>query len=177
MNSIKIILVVLLATLLVTQATLADEIYEFKEFKTLEGEISITGTDPILEVLLITEEANYTISGKLTNELKRLTGAKIRVTGGIDEARFPNTKNDIKAIEYKLLELDYESWVVGEIKHPKEGYVLIGEDQIIYNLEGFSESKIEEKLDSTKSILIGEVEFLNKFEAEIDIEGYKIISD
>jgi len=175
MNRHMFLAAVLIVLLLPTVTSAPEHI----SYITVEGRISLQGSEPLIEPVLITkEEKVYSLSG-LVEELKRLSGARVRVTGGLNKSRLPRTEGDIKVETYKLLDPGLKtdvSWAMGKIREAKKEVVLIGEDQVIYTLKELSVSQ-KEKLIGTKAVLIGTLCFHGRFKADIKVDSYKILRE
>lgn len=148
-------------------------------FTTLEGKLIMSGSDPFVNVFIRTKKGKfYSLSGEYVNELKKLTGAAVRLTGLVTKAKVPGTRGDINLVDYKIIKPKKnikKDWVIGKIYHSENGYVLIDKKQIIYELKNINIIDIE-NLENTKLLLYGEIEYGEEnFEAEIDIEGYNVI--
>lgn len=151
----------------------------YKKFITLEGEVSSIGMHPENYPLITTDEGtSYTLTGDWNQELESLKNASVKITGGLIKPKHPDTAGNLVVINYNILNpgLDVEkSWAAGLIKYSRAGYVLVGVDQIIYYLENYDEQEMRNNLKDTKAILLGEVEFVDNFTADLAIEGYKVL--
>lgn len=72
----------------------------------LTGTVQVTGSTPFYQVTIETDSAAYRIHGELRDELERLQGARVSVTGGARD-------DGVAVTEYRLLEIGGFTPVVG----------------------------------------------------------------
>lgn len=80
---------------------------------TAEGEISVTGTAIDSRPVLQTADGALGLTGELTAELRRLSGARVRVEGERRSGRLPSESIDVSS--YTVLEVNGERPEVGTI--------------------------------------------------------------
>lgn len=178
MKNLGIILVLFLIIISVSTLASADE-NNNAFYTTLEGKLLMSGNEPFVNLLIkVNQSTTYSISGEYLRELKKLTGATTRITGLVKKSRVPGTSAEIEAIKYSIitpkdnLKLD---WAEGRIYISESGYVLIGDDQIVYNLINLEDVGLEVS-EKTKVVLFGEIDYYNDFYADFSIQGYNILS-
>ena len=90
----------------------------------LRGVLFLTGTEPAVIVVLRGDDgSSVTLTGALRDELRRLSGATVQVSGA-RHGEGPMARFDVDG--YDVLEIDGEKPVVG-ILHERNGQVSIGE--------------------------------------------------
>ena len=61
-------------------------------YTTLEGKLLMSGNEPFVNLLIKVNQCKaYSISGEYLSELKKLTGASIKITGLVQEPKVPGT--------------------------------------------------------------------------------------
>ena len=92
----------------------------------LRGVVFLTGTEPTVIVALLGDDASsVTLAGLLRDELRRLSGATVQLSG-IRQGEGPMARFDVEG--YEVLEIDGEKPVVG-ILHVRDGQFSIGEGE------------------------------------------------
>ncbi|MGP3778184.1 hypothetical protein ACTWKD_05050 [Halanaerobium saccharolyticum] len=174
-----IITILLLMVIIISTPVLANENNK-SFFATLEGKLLMSGNEPFTNLLIKVNRYNsYSISGEYLSELKKLSGATIRITGLVQKSKVPGTAEDIKVIEYTIVSPKNNlksNWSVGKIYSSESGYVLIGDDQIIYNLTNAEVLDLE-VYEHTKVLLFGDIDYYNDFYADFSIQGYNVLSE
>lgn len=90
---------------------------------TLEGTVRQVGSTPFARTVVEGDSASATVAGPLADEIARLTGARVRVTGSPAEGEFPGPT--LRVVSYELLSVDGEEPRVGMLRHePGAGYRL-----------------------------------------------------
>lgn len=149
-------------------------------FTTLEGKLLMTGNEPFVNLLIkVNQNKTYSISGEYISELKKLVGATVRITGLVKNSKTPGSSEDIKAIKYSIIspkENLKSDWAVGKIYSSESGLVLVGDDQIVYNLINIEVLDLK-VYDQTKILLFGEIDYYNDFYADFSIQGYNVLRE
>ncbi len=147
-------------------------------FTTLTGQVSMMGTSPLLKTILVTDQDKiFTLSGDLAREINKLQKGKVLVTGKVTNSFFPNTSGNIEVLDYSLISSGNEreeQWALGTIYSAGNSYVLIDEQQNIYEITNFKELDLG-KFDYAKLLLFGEIETYGDHYSKIRVEGYKVI--
>lgn len=177
MRIISIVLIIAISLCLISVNLVATE---NKYYATLKGKLRITGSEPFVKLMLISSaDEVYSLSGDLATELRKIPDSVVRVTGEVSESTLPRASGDINVKNYTLIDPGYNQqaeWALGKIHDSKEGFVLVGEDQIIYSLINASDLNLS-KYENSKILLIGDVEFHGDYCAEMKVEGYKILKE
>ncbi|MGH7574713.1 MAG: hypothetical protein ACREM1_06230 [Longimicrobiales bacterium] len=95
---------------------------------TVEGVIAVTGTTVDSRPVLQTAEGPLGVTGALTAELRRLSGARVRVDGERRAGRMPGESIDVAS--YMVLEVNGERPEVGTITLREGTPWLIGADTV-----------------------------------------------
>jgi hypothetical protein len=95
---------------------------------TAVGVIYLAGNDPS-PMLALRDDlgAGHRLAGPLSDELRRLSGARVRVSGRTDSTATPPW---IEAIEYEVLEIDGHRPRVGELRQGPQGLWLLTPDSM-----------------------------------------------
>jgi len=153
---------------------------EYKEFVTLEGKLSLSGSEPLVKIMFSPEgKGPYTVSGPYAEELKHLSGARVKITGGLENSKFPGTKGNIDVIDYELKDPGVSEeidWAWGLLQKTQKGMVLIGEDSVIYQLTNYQDLGFE-KINNAKVILMGQITKPENYQALIKVESYKVLKE
>lgn len=169
-------LVLLLGFLILTLPLSAAD---YLDYKTVEGTISLRGSEPFVELIIFTEDRDiYTLTGEKEGILKKLCGAEVRITGGLKGSRYSNSKGHIEVDYLTILDLGYDpevEWVYGRVEFTKRGYLLIGDDQVIYEIVNLDPGFIEERFLNSLVVLIGDIEKEEKFLGKIKVKGFKVL--
>lgn len=171
-----IFFIVLIMVSLFSPNIIGGEVYS--AYRTLEGEISLTGWEPFVEPILVTEDNDiYTISGEYREEIKKLSRMKVKVTGGVSSSYLPEVDGDIEAEIYSITGLDYGEdieWVVGLVRETEKDIVLLGKNQVVYKLKKLADDTAQ-KLIGSKVVLMGEINSKKDYQAEMDVDGYIVL--
>lgn len=90
---------------------------------TLEGTVRQVGSTPFTRTVVEGDSVSATVTGPLSEELSRLVGARVRVTGAPVEGDVPGRALRVDA--YELLSVDGAEPRVGILRHePGTGYRL-----------------------------------------------------
>mgnify|MGYP006293018519 CR=1 FL=1 len=148
-------------------------------YTTVEGKLFLSGAEPFVNLFLkVNQKTIYSLSGEDISELKNLSGATIRITGLVKDPRVPRSSGDLEVIKYFVIKPKdnlNSDWAIGRVFSSDSGYILIGQNQVIYKLNNFQDLDLE-KYVQAKMLLFGDIEYFNQFYAEVDIEGYNVIS-
>lgn len=149
-------------------------------YQTLEGRIGLRGSEPLVEpVLLVEDDEVYTLAGDCEKELKNLSGARVRVTGRLEETSRPDRDGALEVELYTITGLNYREgvdWAVGRVREAEEKLYLLTTGQVVYHISGLS-SQARKKLVDTKAVLAGEIEKTGEFTGEVKAESYLLIGE
>ncbi len=179
MKNITIKILLILMVISISTTVVADDNNK-SFFTTLEGKLLMSGNEPFVNLLIkVNKYKAYSISGEYYNELKKLSGATIRITGLVQKSKVPGTSGEVKTIRYSIIspkENLRSEWAVGKIYSSESGYVLVGDDQIVYNLTNIENIDLK-VYEQTKILLFGEIDYYNDFYADFNIQGYNLLSE
>lgn len=168
---VRILIFILLLMLFPWGFTAAED----PEIVTLEGKVSLKGSEPLVMAVLAREDSAHTLSGEM--DLKKLQGLEIRVQGLKGEPVLPGTHGNIEVFRYKVLSMGKEctiDWVVGVLKELGGEIFLLGDDWRVYRIMDLP-TEIIDRIKGKRVILKGEVENVDAFRAIMSIESYRVI--
>lgn len=89
---------------------------------TVTGTVQQVGSVPFLITVIRGEEDTAAVSGELEEEIVRLVGARVQVTGVRSEGSFPGPT--VEASAYRILSIDGEEPASGILRADGDGYFL-----------------------------------------------------
>ena len=149
------------------------------QYVTVPGKLSLTGSEPLVVPIIIAEEIAYSISGVQRKELMKLSGAEVKITGKLAKAVYPRTEGDIQVSSYRIIDPGlprHLDWAAGELQIDCEGLVIVGDDQIIYRLDGVEKLSLPEKPGS-RLLVAGNIKFREKYKAFMEVKSYKMLQE
>jgi len=155
-----------------------DAANEINYYTTITGEINSIGTGEVNKLVLIKDKKIYTLSGNLIKELKQLRNIKVRITGGVASANYPDTDGDIDVIKYNIVKPNNnnnnKNWAFGKIYQSSENNVLIENNQVIYEISNLDILNVK-NYKNKKFLLIGSTKFYSDYYAKLKISSFIII--
>lgn len=97
---------------------------------TVEGVVRSVGSVPMVRTVVETEHGSYVITGPLTAEIGRLSGATVRVTGSLGRAAPLPPAMAIAAEHYELLRVQGETPHVGTLVRRNGEWFLAAADTV-----------------------------------------------
>ena len=170
---------ILLVSIILPPGIMACEDEECFEYVTLTGKISLTGSEPLVIPVITAEETSYSLSGEYRGELRRLSGAEVKITGKIMKAVYPLTEGDLQVSDYRIMDpgspqnLD---WAAGELGRDCKGLVIVGDDQIIYRLENIEVFSLQEKVGS-RLLIAGSIKAEKNHQVIMEVKSYKMLRE
>jgi len=153
-----------------------DAANEINYYTTITGEINSIGTGEVNKLVLIKDKKIYTLSGNLIKELKQLRNIKVRITGGVASANYPDTDGDIDVIKYNIVKPNNnKNWAFGKIYQSSENNVLIENNQVIYEISNLEILNVK-NYKNKKFLLIGYTKFYSDYYAKLKISSFIIIN-
>lgn len=152
---------------------LGDVVY----YSTFEGRVSLTGSEPLIKVLIHVGDQVYTLSGPLSGQLGNLSRFRVLVTGAVSKSIYPNTKGDMVVHDYTLINpffSEEKNWVLGYLRRSLDQLVIIGRDQVIYTITNPQVLEHFTYVDG-KALLMGQIEYGRSYTASLTIESFKIL--
>jgi hypothetical protein len=89
---------------------------------TVTGTVQQVGSVPFLITVIRGDEDTAAVSGELEEEIARLVGARVQVTGVRSEGSFPGPT--VEASAYRILSIDGEEPTMGILRVDGDGYYL-----------------------------------------------------
>ncbi|MDX1393394.1 MAG: hypothetical protein R3195_03345 [Gemmatimonadota bacterium] len=89
----------------------------------IDGRVRIVGSRPFSRTIVQPDSGDaLTLSGPYANEIGRLSGARVRVTGRYEDARLP--ERSLAATSYEILSVDGDPAIVGLLERDDDGWEL-----------------------------------------------------
>lgn len=97
---------------------------------TAEGTLRVVGPQETAQIVLRGATASVGLTGPLADELRRLSGATVRVTGGPQNNLSPLPPRAVLVRDYQILEVDGRRPVVGILLSRDDRVWLAGQDTV-----------------------------------------------
>ncbi len=92
--------------------------------ESFEGAVRVVGSDPFPYTIVQAEDGrSLTVTGALRDDIRRLSGARVRVTGRLRPGEQPGTGLDVSS--WEVLSVDGERPLVGRLERGAAGYDLV----------------------------------------------------
>lgn len=93
----------------------------------VEGVVRVVGSQPVdVHVVVETEEgATVRVVGALRDEIRRLSGAVVRIEGPVEPSEMPVARRQIRADDYRIISVNGEPVIQGLVEGKTGGWTVL----------------------------------------------------
>lgn len=93
----------------------------------VEGIVRVVGSQPVnVHVVVETEDGtNVRVVGDLRDEIRRLSGAVVRLEGAVEPSEMPVARHQVRATDYRIVSVNGEPVVQGLVEGKTGGWTIL----------------------------------------------------
>ncbi len=119
-----------------------------------EGRVRVVGSDPFPYTVVEAEDGqSRLVTGVLLEEIRRLAGARVRLTGRLVRAALPGTA--LEASSWEILSVGGERPLVGRLERDADGFRLVRPRGTVHRL-GFVSGTLADRLGAFIWVVVDE---------------------